>query len=238
MQQSRNFIIETIGTVGWCLDYVQRGYGIGGGASTGGVSAWDSWTRICKYRHFDKNFPPDTIIPIWFSGTWNGNYYGHVAAINTSTGEVYTSPYYRTKGYEVYSSIDALMKVFKNAMPDMTYVGWSEDIAGVKVIEKKGEDMAIIKNTDGWFGELWDLYKRYTGKELSRAIFNSYLDKDFYQFVLDVKRIPESQKGMDWQTLGKRAEKEDWQGQIKKLEANKPQPDSVTINGVVYERKK
>ncbi|MBM4644758.1 hypothetical protein GS464_20070 [Rhodococcus hoagii] len=208
-EQAVQFNKNYNGTLGWCLDYVQMGYGIGGGASTGGVSAWDSWSRICKKKHANYLFPKNVVIPVWFSGTWNGNYYGHVAVLNTATGEVYTSPYFKQRGHEVYASLDALIATFRGAMPDIQFVGWSEDIAGVQVI-KEVESMAIIQNTDGWFGELWDLYKRYTGKDISRQIFNSYVGKDFYEFVLDVKRIPESKKGMEWQALGKKAEKEGW----------------------------
>ena len=110
--------LSVVGTAGECLHYAGMVFGIYSGPNT----AWEAWTQT-KYPHKDTNFPSNLSFPVWFS--WEVD--GHVA-IHTPNG-IYTSPLAGT-GHLVYPSISALESAF-----GVTYVGWSEDIEGKRVIE-------------------------------------------------------------------------------------------------------
>lgn len=215
--QSRAFNKDTSAALGMCLDYVQRGYGIGGGASTGGSSAWDSWTRITKKKHLDRSFPKNVIIPIWFDGYWDGERYGHVAALNTATGEIYSSPWSKVSAaagrHDVLPSIAEVERIY-----GMTYVGWSEDIAGQVVIKEQEENVAIIQNKENWYNRCNDTHIRITSETLKRNVFAAYVGNDFLKFVEDVTATKSAAVALKWQKVGKSASQEGW---VKPSDADK-----------------
>lgn len=215
--QVRNFNKNTSAQLGWCLDYVQRGYGIAGGASTGGSSAWDSWTRITKKKHHDRSFPKNVIIPIWFDGYWDGERYGHVAALNTATGEIYSSPWKKTSAdagrHDVLTSIADVERIY-----GMTYVGWSEDIAGQVVIKEEEESVAIIQNKENWYNRCNDTHLRMTSEKLDRKVFAAYVGRDFLKFVEEVSATKSAAVAFNWLKVGKTASQEKW---VKPSEADK-----------------
>lgn len=115
-------------------------------------SAWAAWENA-KYKHADRNFPSGVSVPIFFdwSGTINGVYarYGH-AAVMSADGKVYSSPL-SGAGHAWFNSIDDLIRAFGGTM---TYVGWTEDIANIRVIKENtmSEDavrMGILGVTGG-----------------------------------------------------------------------------------------
>ena len=214
MKQSRAFNPNVAATVGLCLQYVQNGYSAG----WAGSSAWDAWTNRLAFRHADRNFPSGVIIPVWFSGTWQGNYYGHVAALDTNTGKVYTSPYYKTSGHEVYNSIDALMNTFRGAMPDIKYVGWSEDIGGVRVITQGGI-MRKIVNAANWRWRMQRLHWQLVGNwDMSEQVFQSIVGQDPWTVVENWSDHPNANKAMEYQKIGQMAVQDKWQQQIYDLQ--------------------
>ncbi|MFN3004973.1 hypothetical protein [Mycolicibacterium wolinskyi] len=122
---------------GMCLSYSRRAFG----APAVEPTAWDAWTKA-KYRHEDRAFPEGVAHPVWFywknklPGDTVAQEYGHVA-VRKADGKIWSSPLSGV-GRAWFNSVDDLVRAFGGGM---RYVGWSEDISGVKVIEMKGDDM-------------------------------------------------------------------------------------------------
>ncbi|WP_407107230.1 hypothetical protein [Rhodococcus aetherivorans] len=117
---------------GWCLQYARRVFGLPAVEPT----AWVAWTNT-QYKHQDRNFPSGVAVPVWFD--WVGDVgsgrfrYGHVA-VRTADGKIWSSPL-SGNGRAWFASVDDLTRAFGNGM---TYVGWSEDISGTRVIKEEG----------------------------------------------------------------------------------------------------
>ena len=136
MEQLRqpNYLINT--PAGLCLQHARSIYSIDRLYDP----AWQAWQKV-KYRHEDRNFP-DASVPVWFD--WWGDLhkgagrqqYGHVA-VRDKSGIIWSSPLSGT-GRAWFKSVDDLVKAFGNGMK---YVGWSEDINNVRVVQPKEEDM-------------------------------------------------------------------------------------------------
>lgn len=113
---------------GWCLATVRAAFG----SPYSGPSAWSGWTNYVQHQHKDRNWPVGVYFPIWFSG-YGG--LGHVAiALVNANGSmnIWTSPFNHVPYfYTGYNNVDTLAKGY---LLD-AYVGWSEDIAGQRVIE-------------------------------------------------------------------------------------------------------
>lgn len=113
---------------GWCLATVETAFETARIYST----AWAAWGGT-QYRHEDRNFPIGVYFPIWFSG-YSGA--GHVAiAYVNSNGSmgIWTSPFEHIPYfYTGYHTVDALAEGYK-----VSYVGWSEDLAGTRIIDLK-----------------------------------------------------------------------------------------------------
>jgi len=111
---------------GWCLATVETAFGTARLYPT----AWAGWLAAQR-KHEDRSWPIGVYFPIWFSGASG---MGHVAIcfVNTSGQmNIWTSPYLHVPYfYSSYQSVDALAKGY-----GLTYVGWSEDLAGSTLIE-------------------------------------------------------------------------------------------------------
>ena len=100
--------------------------------------SWDNWKNL-KYKHQNRDFP-DASVPVWFNwwgklkGDLTKKQYGHTA-VRDKSGRVYSSPL-SGKGHAWFNSIDDLVKAFGNGME---YVGWSEDINNIRVVQPKEE---------------------------------------------------------------------------------------------------
>lgn len=214
-KQVRGFNANALARVGMCLEYIQNAYG----SNWAGYSAWDGWSNRLSHRHADRNFPANVIIPIWFSGTWAGSYFGHVAALNTATGQVYTSPYFKATGYEVYNSIDSLIATFRGAMPDIKYVGWSEDIGGIRIIQKESIVPRIGKENN-WRWRFNRLHWQLVGNwDMSDATFKAIIGNDAWWQVEQWSDHSNANQAIEDQKLGELARKDKWQKQIYDLQA-------------------
>lgn len=116
---------------GYCLEYVDRAFGILSGEPT----AWQAWLNT-QFKHQDQNFPP-LEFPVFFDG-FHGE--GHVA-IQTPNGVCSSPPNLGQVGHVVFPSVDALAKAY-----GVTYVGWSEDLTNVRVIEE--DEMSTIGDVE------------------------------------------------------------------------------------------
>lgn len=138
------------GEIGYCLKYARQRYGINSKYDT----AWAAWEGA-KYKHADRDIP-DVIVPVWFKYPFPDSSPGHVG-VRTPDGKIYSSPYKSSQQYYIFSSISEVESTL-----NAKYVGWSEDINGVRVV-KKGEDMANTTLTKdqqkalfkGFFGADW-----------------------------------------------------------------------------------
>lgn len=121
------------GRVGFCLEYAAHVFGYYGS----GTNAWDAWEQT-KHKHTDA-IPTDVAVPVWFSywATIAGVYanYGHVVISVPGQG-FYSSPYQLGTDHAVLSSIAEIERIY-----GVEYVGWSEDILGLQVIQ--GGDMPL-----------------------------------------------------------------------------------------------
>lgn len=142
-QQLKSFISSVVGTPGNCLIYVRESFGI---ASNGTPTASAGWARAV-YRH--SGTPPTNIsVPIWFS--WENS--GHVASwVN---GVIHSTT---AQGMKTFNSISALTSYIGQGIQ---YLGWSEDVDGVRVVEPEvtptpaGKTITLPANSG-----LWHLYK-------------------------------------------------------------------------------
>lgn len=105
--------------------------------------AWDAW-EAAKYKHEDQLFPSGVAVPIffdwsatikWSDGVWRKTRAGHAAWVDAS-GIIHSSPLSGV-GSVTFSSVAQLVAAFGNGI---RYVGWTEDLSGVRVME--GETMA------------------------------------------------------------------------------------------------
>lgn len=121
------------GTLGNCLMYSREVFGIAKKYD----SAWEGWSNSAL-KHGDQSFP-SVAVPVWFEhwGTYGsppkyGNW-GHVA-VRMPNGQIYSSPYNSRTSHAVLSSIQEVEKLYK-----CKYVGWSEDVNGVRVAKPGGD---------------------------------------------------------------------------------------------------
>jgi hypothetical protein len=138
---------------GWCLEYVRRTYNQKATYTTA-ISNWNS----SPSKHRDKNFP-NCDIPIWFS--LENDPRGHVA-LRMRDGSVYSASSSTSTIPVHHSSIDTLIKYYAKSNP-LTYVGWTEDIENVKVIEEV-QDM-VTRDLISL------LYRGILGREIDEAGF-------------------------------------------------------------------
>lgn len=126
---------EIIENAGWCLQYARRVFGAPAVEST----AWQGW-MMTEHPHEDRNFPADVAVPVWFD--WKGDVgdghvfrYGHVA-VRAADGKIWSSPL-AGRGSAWFNTVDDLTRAFGGGMK---YVGWSEDISNVKVVQLQEEE--------------------------------------------------------------------------------------------------
>ena len=113
--------LSVVGTVGDCLAYAREMFSAPGGVEW----AWQAWENA-QYKHTDQNFPANCDVPMWYS--YNGTE-GHVT-VNVSGRGIYSSPWQEGTTNAVLQSVADVERIY-----GVTYVGWSEDINGVRVCE-------------------------------------------------------------------------------------------------------
>lgn len=142
---------SVVGTVGYCLQYADRVFGM----SHGEKSAWIAW-EATQFKHTDPI--PDNAVPMWYSywATIGGVYanWGHVT-VNVPGEGIYSSPIKAGTTHNVLHSIDEVERVY-----GVKYVGWSEDISNLRVVE--GEEMVTWNN-----GDTYNLLYRSVGIDVA-----------------------------------------------------------------------
>lgn len=125
-------ILTTTDFAGWCLRFAQRAFNVP--AKYG--CAWDNWAAS-KTRHGTNEAPPDDVaVAIWYEwwGTIDGVYknWGDVAIHIPGKGVFGTPKRGAGKSSRWDGSIQARQAWLGGKAK---YVGWTEDIGGVKVVE-------------------------------------------------------------------------------------------------------
>lgn len=114
--------LNVAGTVGDCLAYAREMFGAPGGVTW----AWQAWENA-KYKHSaSEALPTDVDVLLWYS--YKGTE-GHVT-VNVVGRGIYSSPYQRGTTHAVLASIADVERIY-----GVVYVGWSEDVNGVRVCE-------------------------------------------------------------------------------------------------------
>jgi hypothetical protein len=159
MTQLVQFNTSVVGKIGWCLWYVEEGFGTAHIYDT----AWEAWENT-KDKHFDQNFPTGVSFCAFFSGADGA---GHVVAV-TPNG-IYSSPYNTQIGHNVLSSIAEVEQKY-----GVKYVGYSLDLAGVQLV--KEEDMFnegdAINFNNYFYGKDNGRFRDQIGREWKTASYN------------------------------------------------------------------
>jgi hypothetical protein len=203
-----NFSI--VENAGWCLQYARRVFSAPAVEST----AWQGW-MMTEHPHEDRNFPEGVATPVWFD--WKGDVgdghifrYGHVA-VRAKDGKIWSSPL-SGRGSTRFNSVDDLTRAFGNGMK---YVGWSEDISNVKVVEI-GETMVL--DTDLEYARWEKLGRQIRGRSLTRDEFrSSAVGRTWLQAIEVLSDDAEADEALKDQELGHVARRDDWEGQINGL---------------------
>lgn len=173
--------------------YLARVYGIQAGA-WGNAKDWATNANVLSY--FDKVSSPQAG-DIGISGATKTNPYGHIW--------IYLSP---TQVLEQNGRV--ALRVTVN--PPL--------FSPIAILRRKGtgSSVATIQNADNWYWRCNDTHWRIRGRELSRSTFNSFVGKDFLNFVEACSDDPEAQTVQHWQNVGKIAVTDKWDGQIYALQ--------------------
>lgn len=116
--------LNQTGVIGGCLAYAREMFGAPGGVTY----AWEAWENA-KYKYEASDLPTDAAVLMWYSYTVDGKNEGHVT-VNVPGKGIYSSPYAKDTSHAVVGSIADVERIY-----GVTYVGWSEDINGVRVAE-------------------------------------------------------------------------------------------------------
>lgn len=111
--------LSVVGVEGYCLVYVREIFGVAAKYPTA-ASAWQN----AEYKHVGLSTPTptDVAVPVWF--TWEAS--GHVAVSVPGKG-IYSTT---AQGDKVFGNIEEVAQYIGG-----TYLGWSEDVDGVRVCE-------------------------------------------------------------------------------------------------------
>lgn len=123
----------------WCLTYVDNAFNLAAHGKSKNyptaISAWNASTS----QHRDRNFPADRWVPVWF--TLKNEPAGHVAIL-APDGAVWSSSHPTSNKPVRHGSLNEIISYYGSL--GLTYIGWTEDVGGVKVIKQEGGDMEDI----------------------------------------------------------------------------------------------
>lgn len=136
--------LSTKGTIGFCLKYARNVFNIPAKYPT----AWKAWQN--GKQHKTKDYPKNVSIPLWFD--WKTD--GHVVIAVPNKG-LYSSPMNSSESKHIFKSISEV-ESFLGAK----YVGWTEDINDVKVVEKVESDMYKNHTAKYWYERAQELRKQ------------------------------------------------------------------------------
>jgi len=114
---------------GWCLQYVRQAFNLPAAYPTA-TAAWEASAS----KHRDHNFPAGVWLPVWFSLA--NEPAGHVALM-APDGSVYSTSDLGTAPHH-HLDLSDLMNYYARYDMTLTYLGWTEDVAGYPVLTDGG----------------------------------------------------------------------------------------------------
>lgn len=136
---------------GWCLRFTQKVWG----APAKYNSAWDAWLATQFKHNVNESIPNNLSVIVWFShyGTYGSpptyDNWGHVVSFITGRGYLSSPGGNVTSGQRWFGTIGEVERFF-----NAKYVGWSEDINGLRVVDVSQpvidegfeQDMIIVRD--------------------------------------------------------------------------------------------
>lgn len=220
--QDRNASWKVPYTGGWCLNYVERAFGTPLAYPTA-ISAWQN----ANNKHTDLP-PSGKTVPVYF--TLGSEPAGHIA-ISLDDGKVASSTQSgsHSKGY-IHPNLQDMINVYAKYNNGCTYLGWSEDLAGVTIVSNKGEDnMAIIQDADNWRGRCNRSFQLIRGRDMTDGDFKPFVGQDFLHFIEALEDDSNADLWHNYAVTGYTASKDNWQGQINGLTDSLKSEQSKTI---------
>lgn len=123
---------------GLCLVYVRETFGIGPKYPSA-IAGWNA----SAYKHSDQQFPANASVPIWFS--LSDNEFGHVA-LHQPDGSVWSSSSPTSTTPVHHPSLSDLLSYYGGRL---SYLGWTEDIEGVRVVDASVGGMPLGTRVGG-----------------------------------------------------------------------------------------
>jgi len=139
---------------GWCLQYVRQAFGLPARHPTA-TAAWEA----SESKHRDRNFPKGVWLPVWFSLA--NEPAGHVALM-APDGSVFSTSDLGSVPHQ-HLDLSDLMNYYARYGMRLTYLGWTEDVAGYPVLTDGGI-AAQGTITEG------DIFMALTDKEQKRIL--------------------------------------------------------------------
>lgn len=184
------------------------------------AKAIDAWNASSALNHTDEMPPSDVCVVAYWTYTENGIQYGHVASPVPGRG-IYSSPFNVLFGSQWFGSIQEVTdRINKISGANSQYLGWSESLSGVRLVEainntpEGDNNVAIIDGGDNWKGRADRTMYQMRGRHLGAGEFDPWVGQDFLHYVEAVSDNPEADTATHWQEVGQQAVADDWQGQI------------------------
>jgi hypothetical protein len=114
---------------GWCLQYVRQAFGLPA-RHPHATAAWEASTS----KHRDQAFPAGLWLPLWFSV--RGVPEGHVV-LRAPNGNIYSTTHPTRLTPTLHPNLAHLMQAYAAGGVPLTYLGWTEDVAGYSVVAPK-----------------------------------------------------------------------------------------------------
>jgi hypothetical protein len=123
---------------GMCLQYVRQAFGLP--ARYG--SATEAWNNSTS-QHRDQNFPKNVWFPVWWKLAGNVN--GHVAFV-APDGRVYSTSNLNPNPLKIHPNLADVEAYYARYGHPLTYLGWTEDVAGYPVITNEGDFLMALSD--------------------------------------------------------------------------------------------
>ena len=156
---------------GWCLKYVADAFG--GNYPIVYPSATAAWNGA-QFKHQDQSFPANIAVPVWFSISNVPE--GHVA-LRMPDGSVYSTTSSTSTKPTRHSNMQDLLNAYAPYNP-LTYLGWSEDLSGKRLVINEGGDMSNVGET-----EIKYLYPSMQGYEASNNDISVWVGTESNTFI-------------------------------------------------------
>lgn len=169
---------------GWCLKYVADAYG--GNFPQVYPSATAAW-NAAQFKHQDQNFPTNIDVPVWFSV--RGVPEGHVA-IRMADGSVYSTTSSTATKAVRHPNMQDLINAYAPYNP-LTYLGWTEDLAGKQLVVNEGGEMSTVGETEIKY--LYPSMQGYQPNDNDIASWNGTESNTFIRALHDNSRYAQYQ---------------------------------------------